>query len=316
MARHIAEAVAAVEPAIRWYRQAKYNDILPWILIKWGTVQSGVSRPDAERSYQEALDLATRTGERMYQAVALQRLAAFHADVDLRRAAAAWERALPFVRESRLTGHFSAASVYAQLGDYARAEQLIAEGEREALAHQKDFDREHLLNAARYARADLALYKGNCGAALREMKAAPPVTGHGFIRAAHAIVCGDSRSGSELRRTAQELRRQLAPPESGDSTSNARIEGALALLALHGREWDSAIEHATRGIATARESDLRHYGLESLLILRAAKHALHDRAAVARLTTESLEVARQFGFDPPRDFGGRGDFRKLWSMVE
>ena len=61
-------------PAVEWYRRDGGANSLPLILIKWGSAVSGTSRfAAAPAVFQEALALASRHGEEMFEAMALQR---------------------------------------------------------------------------------------------------------------------------------------------------------------------------------------------------------------------------------------------------
>jgi hypothetical protein len=103
--------------------------------------------------------------------------------------------------------------------------------------------------------------------------------------------------------------------ERGRPSIGYTSAGALALLALHQHDLHVAARYAERTIGATRQIGMRVLELNNSLILRAAKHALGNRAEVARLTPECLQLARQVGFDPPVKFGGRKDLLKLWDLA-
>ena len=119
-------------PAVEWSRQGGRDSSLPLVLIKWGTSVAAHDPREAERSFLKALRAAEQIGDEMFHSMALQRLGGFYWWRDLRRAAEYDERARPFIRKVRNTGvFFQAAQNATASGHFQKAEEWIAEGERQ-----------------------------------------------------------------------------------------------------------------------------------------------------------------------------------------
>jgi serine/threonine protein kinase len=309
-----AEAISVTEPAVLWYREAGYDDVLPLALIKFGTVLSGTRTADAQRAFREAVDLATRSGNEMYRNMALQRFAAVLDLVDLRAATAAWEQALPEMRKNHATSqYFPAATAFGLSGNSRRAEEIVAEGEREIFAYHTGIDRDAFFDRAHAIRAALALYRGDCDAARTEARLVrTPIGVSRAILGARVLMCAKSVAQHAIREAARELEQQL-DRHAAQPVTTLRISITLAALELHRRDWSRAAQYAERGIAATGEAPVLK--LEAVLVLRAAKFALGDREATDRLTANALDLSRQIGLEPPANLGGRADLLRLWRMV-
>jgi tetratricopeptide (TPR) repeat protein/predicted Ser/Thr protein kinase len=314
------EAIAAYEPAVRWYQQGGGDYLLPLILVKWGGALAGTRRfAEAEPALREACDLAGRNGEDLYQAMALQRLRSFHGGRNLRKAAEYAEQTVALGRRTLLTGaYMQAAEVWLSLGGFERAEQLIAEGEKETVEKYKEgIDRRNLLEYTRYARAKSLYLRGRCARAAAEVRT---VIGYYKPQAdtlARRIRACDGASPTSLRRE------DLAWFEGKIAEAAARAHDDLQVallsidagdLALRLGDWPAARRNALRGIEASRPLRLRALELENLLVLRAAEARLGNRAAAERMTAPVLSIAWEVGFEKPSEFGGRQDLLYFWKL--
>jgi tetratricopeptide (TPR) repeat protein len=309
--RQIKLAVEVMEPAVAWYRQNGWEDDLPWILIKWGTVLSSTTRFDETTgAFREALDIATRHGNEMYQLMALQRLASVTRD--LREAAKYWDRTLVLARKthSLTKAYFQAAGNWATLGEFAKAADLIAEGEREIAArYGPGVDRDGFTNRAFLTRAGMYYYQGRCAAGLRAAKAMKPPD-EPLLR--RLQVCAGGFNVPALQRHLAWFEARLARAPGEDLGGICQLSTGAGEMALRLKDWHSAKRYAERGLEAAVASRYLVYELDNLLVLRAANRGLRDAAAVDRLTKRVLQLAAQVGFDPPEHFGGRQDLLRLW----
>jgi len=311
----IKEAVQVMEPAIAWHRQNPVSR-LPLILIKWGTVLNGTTRFDeTARTFREALDIATRDGDEMCRSMALQRLAGFYGTRDLLESTQYWDRALVLARKTHLTGaYFQAAGNYAAIGDFARAADLIAEGEREIAARlAPGVDRDAFTNRALLARTELEYYQGHCTAGLRF--AAELKQGNVGIEILQRRLqaCASRFNTAVLRQQLAWFEAQPARVQAEQPSMISRQLAGGGETALYLRDWRTAKRYAERGIEAALAGGLSVYELDNLLVLRAAHRGLGDAAEVDQLSKRVLQLAAQVGFNPPERFGGRQDLLRLWS---
>jgi tetratricopeptide (TPR) repeat protein len=314
--RRLGEAVEVMESAVAWYRQNGSEDVLPLILMKWGTVLNGTTRFDeTTRTFREALDMATRHGNELYQSMALQRLAGLYATRDLREAAKYWGRTIVLARKTHLTqAYFQAAGTWQCIGQFGKAADLIAEGEREIAAqYGPGVDRDNLTNYARWVRAALDYFQRHCAAGLRiatGLKQRDP-TDEVLLRRLQS--CASSGFNvSALRQQVAWVEARLARVPVEGLFTVSRLSAGAGEMALHLGDWNAAERHAKRGLEAAAASRNSECELENLLVLRAAHRGLGDAAAVDRLSKRVLQVAAQLGFDPPERFGGRQDLLRLW----
>lgn len=314
-ARQVPEAVAVMEPAVEWYRNAHYDDVLPIILIKWGTNLSAVDRSRAEQAYREALALARRQHEPFYEALVQARLCEFHILDDFRAAARNFAEALPSLKAFHISKSlYSAAFPYTQLGDFQKAEALIADADRDVAEHQKGTDREYFFDRGRTFRAEMALYQLDCAAAQTHLNSIQHTDLATLVLKARLIACRPGASPEpEIRETIRLVERALSAAPNDPVTSSTGHIG-LALLFMVRRDWPNTIQHAQLGIAAAHPVNFRVRELENLLILRKAHHKLGRHTEIPALTAKVLENSRLLGFDPPAQFGGHADFRQLWNL--
>ena len=297
-----AEALKAMEPAIAVYRQYGAQETLPLMLIKWATTLGGTARlEEGPVVISEALDLATRQGNELYQAMALQRLGNHFADRDLRQSAHYWGRAVQLADNGRMTGvFFQTAANLMRLGEFARARIMLDQGEREAAKYPPGVDRRNFDQHVIWGRASLAYYQGRCTEGLREIRGkAIHVAASEWTRAMLTVCAGGS---AQEALTWAEARLAGSIPEVLLGSEHA-FGGQLA---WEGGDMESARRHAETGLAAAMRNHQRVYELQSLLVLRAV--AKDD----SELTSRVLDVSRKVGFDPPERFGGRYDLLRLW----
>lgn len=301
------EAIAVMRPAIDWYRQGTYDDVLPYFLVKLGTAHSEEHALSQRiQIFEEALALAARSGDEAVQAMALQRLANTAANRNLRQALNFNERAIPFARKAGNHGAIiQAAAAPRRLGDLRRAGELLAEAER-ALASYPDSVVKIAYSAAIRQEQALAVWQqGDCAEALRLASLSP--RGDPFSRAL-ALQIESCASPA----TAEAQLRHLAAAESLHAASNnqqvrAKLSAASASIALRAGRWDQARQLAERGIAESAKGSLNVLELESTLIRNAALGHLGKPASPAR----ALELSRQVGFDQPEKFGNRYDLLRF-----
>ena len=304
---YVPEAVDVMRPAINWYRQGTYDDVLPFFLVKWGTAHSEEhSLQQRIQIFEEALSLAARTGDEAVQAMALQRLANTAANRNLRQSLSFNERALPFARKAGNHGAIIQASAAPRrLGDLRRAGELLAEAER-ALASYPDSVVKTVYSAAIGHERALAVWQqGDCAGALRLARQA-----HRDDPFSKAILLQLESCASPA--TAEAQLRYLAAAESLHAASNdqqvrAKLSAASASIALRARRWDQARQLAERGIAESASTGAAALELENTLIHNAALRNLGKPADLAR----ALELSRQVGFDPPEKFGNRYDLLRF-----
>lgn len=298
------EAIAVMRPAIEWYRQGTYDDVLPYLLIKWGTAHSEEhSLKQRIQIFEEALALAARSGDEAVQAMALQRLANTAVNRDLRQALSFNERALPFARQAGNHGAIiQAAAAPRRLGDLRHAGELLAEAER-ALASYPESVVKTVYSASITQERALAVWQqGDCAEALRLARQA-----HRDDPFSKAIMlqiescAGPASAGAQLGYLAAAESMHAA---AKDGQIRAKISAASASIALRARRWEQARQLAERGIAESAKGSLTVLELENTLIHNAALRNLGKPADPAR----ALELSRQVGFDPPEKFGNRYDF--------
>jgi tetratricopeptide (TPR) repeat protein len=311
-ARQAKQAVEVMEPAVAWYRQNGSQTSLPLVLIKWGTVLNATRFNEAVGAFLEALDIATRHGDESYQSVALQRLASVYARRDLRESAKYWDRALVLARKLNFTlAYFQAAGNWGNLGEFAKAAGLIAEGEREiATLYRPGVDRDGLTTRARSTRAKLDYVQGHCAAGLRIASRSKDLSQEMLWRQLQA--CAGSLDTSSLRRHIAWFEAQLARLPAEERSRICELSAGAGEMALRLSDWRSAKRYAGRSVEACEAGSYSVDVLTGLLVLRAAHRGLGERDAVDRLSKRVIELAAQVGFDPPERFGGRQDLLRLW----
>ncbi len=314
------EAIAIMRLAVDWYRQGGYNTTLPFVLIKWGTAIASRYPIEAEKAFQEALVAAERTGDEMFQSMALQRLAGFNATRNLRRSAEFHARALPFIRKVNNTGvFFQGAHAYAASGDFQNAKTWLAEGERQIAAYPDNLPRVFLTESAHFTRATLYYLQGKCEAALHELSqirnknnlATMGVSYESRLRRAKACQFPDTATGS--LRWANERLNTVPPLPSYVSAFMAVAAGEFALRT---GKWEMAKRLAERGCGFSREDGHTVYEFENLLVLRAAEMHLGNRERVRDITGQLQLMAPEIGIGASPEFRGRFDLKLLWTLAE
>ena len=307
--RHMDEAVAVMEPAIEWYRKDGGSVSLPLILVKWGTTLAasrGRNR-DAPAVFIEAHALAAKNNLKLYQSMALQRLAAYYERIDLRKSADYFDKATLLARETLYpTAILGAAYTWAELGNFDRAKRLIEEAERQVRDKQKPVDQIVLLKGVQEQRAHLHFLQGRCVESIADVQGSGPF----LIR---AKACAGA-SAVSLRRDMALLERQVGSSRDDLSTVAGKLI-VLGDLALHIEDWLAAKRHAIAGIEACRIMGLRAVELDNTLVLRAAEARLGNRAEADRLTGEVLKIAKEVGFADPAKFGGRHDLLYFWNLA-
>jgi tetratricopeptide (TPR) repeat protein len=312
--RHIKEAVEVMEPAITWYKQNGSEDVLPLMLIKWGTVLNVTRLDESVKTFKEALDMAARHGNEMYQAMALQRLATFYSSRDLKEAAKYWERTLVLARKTHFTGVYFQAAASAQIfGQFDMAADLIAEGEREvAEQYGPGVDRDNHMKHARRLRAEVSYFQGHCAAGLRIASGLNQSDPNAAMLWRRLQACASGFNTSTLREHVAWFEARLARVPVEDLPTISRLASGAGEMALRLGDRRSAKRYAERGLEAAVEGRCSLFELDNLLVLRAAHRGLGDAATVDQLSKRVLQVAAQVGFDPPERFGGRLDLLRLW----
>ncbi|MFN7922133.1 MAG: serine/threonine-protein kinase [Bryobacteraceae bacterium] len=308
------EAMAVMEPAVAWLRQSGSQETFPLMLIKWGTCLSGTRRvEDAEAVFREALERAKRTGNGLYEAMALQRLGGLNADRDLVKSAEYFEQAAVLGRKANLQGVlFQAAHARAGLGHLDRAEQWIAEGEVAKRSYPPGVDRDNFEGHVLLGRAFIASRRGQCEQAEALARQAAQVTPS--REPDRHILRACSTDAAKLRESLAYLRARRAKASASDHWGKAQTGAAVATLELATGDWGSAKASAIRVYEESQEILARTFTLQSALVLRASERKLGNAAESAKWTAHSLDLARKLGFDPPEQFGGRQDLLRLWNL--
>lgn len=307
--RRVAEAIEVMGPAITWYRQNHYNEVLPVALLKWGTVLVNAARPDAaEASFREALDRAKAQDSVLRQTMALQRLGGFFNYRDLRQAVAYWDDAVPQARRSGLTLVFiQAAGTHNHLGEYGSAANLQAEFDRRVLKFEPGSDRSMLENRSRHVQWEILYFQGKC--------LVYPLTD--LIARSKSDACRPGVSDATVRGHLQWLEKTAEEATAkGDILEATKHWEAASHMALRLADFPNAVRLAERTIGLAHSMRFSELELEASLVLRAAQHRSGNREAVSQLTRQCLDLATRIGFRSPADqFGGRQDLRRLWLKV-
>jgi len=303
------EAAASMQPAIEWYRQARFDDVLPLHLIKYGTVLT--DEEQKMKHFREALQLASRYGQRTYETMALQRITARLYVTDLRQCVADCERLLPLARQSAHHGTMlQVAQVFGDAGQFDRAISIAAEVERALTEYPQGVDRVRFGRKIALVRAEVARMRGNCREGLgllANWKIQPAETSHlAAIGRLEACSAASEQAVLEanLARWETRIGQTEAMPQAAEALA-AAVETALRL-----KRWDAAKRIAKRGIAISALQNARAWELGLVLALRVAERRTGNGGAVEPLTERSRELARQVGFDD--GYNGRKDLQALW----
>lgn len=291
------EAAAIMRPALAWYRQGGYDDVLPLILIKWATALPSNQIQEKQAALDEALALATSTGEEMYQAMALQRLASETSVRNLAKALQYSDRALPLARKT--SNHnvvFATGRDAMAAGQFERGERLLDEFERAVAAYPEGSAKQAFQDNLFATRAAGEFYQGNCPAALRHSEKAtqPDPVAQALRRRIEACL-------------GQNVPQNLAWARTVRAT-DARIYNAAAYIALRARDLPSAALLARQAIELTKPASLTLFELEGTLLLRAATRD-------PGLSQRALDLSSQVGFHPPQTFASRRDLLDLWNAL-
>lgn len=291
------EAVSLMRPAIEWYRQGGHEERLPLMLIKWGTVQPFEQVETRTAIFEDALERAIRTGNEPYQALAMQRLASVHAARDLRKASDLFQRLLPLARKAGHHGAIAAAAaVQIRLGRNTAGEEMFREVERALESYPKGAAHDLVLSGLLGSQAEAAYIRGRCLDGLAYFRRNPRPTQLDRAREKRLAACAGRLTPRDLMWAKSRDRQEL----------NELVSASEVAL----RTGDNATAQRLAGRADSEARRLRNVPLEleSVLLLRAAEgtHRLSDR---------SLQLARQVGFDPPEELGGRSDLLAMWKAV-
>jgi len=316
----IEEGITVMRPAVEWYRRGGHDATLPIVLIKWGTSNNHHDPREAERSFLEALAAAERNGDEMYQSMALQRLGGFYATRDLRKAAEYNERARPIIRKVRNTGvFFQGASVALNGGQFQKAEDWIAEGERQTAGYPDILNRAFLTESAHLSRALLLYYQGQCRAALDEaahVRNKDNLKSLGLLHQARLRRMQACASPSEAARHWHWANEQLrADPRMVDSVK-AVFGIAAGEFALRAGKWEAAKRFGEMGIAASQKLGWGTYKFENLLVLRAAEMRLGHRQQGIAVIQQIQPLALEIGISAPPELAGRYDLKLLWKLAE
>lgn len=307
--RRVAEAIEVMGPAITWYRQNHYDEVLPVALLKWGTVLANAAQLDAaEASFREALDRAKTQGNVLRQTMALQRLGGGFDQSDLRKAVAYWDDAVSLARRSGLTQVFiQAANTHNHLGEYSSAANLQAEFDRRVTKFERGPDRTMLEKRSHKVQWEILYFQGQC--------LADPLID--LRERSKSDACRSGVSEATIRGHLQLLKKTAEEATArGDIAQATKHWEAASHMALRLADFPNAVRLAERTIGLAHSTRFSEVELEAALVLRAAQHRLGNREAVIPLTRQCLDLATRIGFPSPADqFGGRQDLRRLWLKV-
>ena len=291
------EAVAVMKPAIEWYRQRGFEDVLPLMLIKWGTATPTPLHRARAAVFEEALGLATRNGDETYQTMALQRLAGDASSRNLRQAATYFRRVLPLARKVRNNGTIIAAgTTLTRFGDFAEGESILREGARAVASYPAGPDKQRFQSQLHFSLAESAFFQGRYAEALAEINKAVKLPLREDALRRRLQVCIGQNVSANLA-WARSLRE-----------GEARTWIAAGDISLRAGDRAAAARLAQRAIEDSRKETVTYYEMEATLLLRAAE-------GNGRLTERCLDLSRQVGFDPPEKFGGRQDLLGLWQAV-
>ncbi len=305
------EALSHMKPAVEWYRQARIHDVLPLILLKYGTGHPRLA--DRRPIYEEALQLATRQGDEAYQSLVLQRLTADLSYTDLRSSAQYARRLLPLARSvPNHNAMMAVAEVMLRFGLAGEAKLVADEVEADFLKYSPGVDRDGNLSRLSETYSEVARQTGDCATALRIHRASPPafperkVTFE--IMAKRLEGCAPATPVKTLEQQARWLR---------ESAKNSRWQlfAILSLIPeteilLRLKRWEAAKAAAEEGIALARQEGYVVYEMNLLMLLRASARRGGNDAGADEVTARARALATQLGFD--EHFNGRKDLQALW----
>ncbi len=262
-------------------------------------------------AFEEALAVARRNGNELYQSMALQRMGGYFYTRDLRKAVAVWEQALPLAARTGLTViYYAAAETYLALGNYERGLELVEQGDRQAAQrYPAGVDRDNFRRRSVVARARIAQYRGDCDTAARLLE------GTTLDKESMKYVMDACRTGvtqAQMRQDLAAVEKLISEFHATGWYARARCAADGALAALHLGDWAGVKRLARLGIDAARQGWHPLYELQSLLALRAAQRALHETAAAEETGRLVLETAGKVGFAPAERFGERNDLMRLW----
>ena len=293
---------------------------MPHVLIKWGTSVAAHDPREAERSFLEALRAAEQIGDEMYLSMALQRLGSFYWLRDLRKAAEYNERARHFIRKVRNTGvFFQAASAAIASGHFQKAEDWIAEGERQIAGYPDILNRVFVTETAHRTRAMLLYSQGHCSAALQESAHVRNKDNLAAMGVSYQVqlrrmkVCASPQEAARHLIWIEERRR--ADPRMPDGLS-ASLAIAAGEFALRIGKWEEAKRSAEMGLAACRKLGFRVLELQNLLVLRAAEMRLGNREQGLAITQQIQQLAPETGIGSPPDLAGRYDLKLLGTHAE
>ena len=311
--------MAAIEAVIEKRDIPHYDKLsLHVMLVKWGRLLFSVGRRvDGMRAFQEAYDLASANeGTELFQAMALLQLSAFAGERDFHKGAVLAGRVVTLARQSSYVGAlFQVGWTFAAIGDFDRAEAVVAEGERLAATYKEDsVDRKEFSLVSIDFHSFLASKRGDCAAGVRLAQA---LRGTSRETGLHRLELCDAASSDATRRSALDFFEQklktIGPSDSRGALVYTTASGE-ALLAL--KDWRGAKQRAEQAIEAAVRYDAPIWALENTLVVRAAEAKLGNQEAVARLTARCREMAASIGFDKPVErFNGRQDLARLWWMA-
>jgi len=305
------EAVTVMEPAVAWMRESGSQAGLPLILIKWVTVLGNTPRHgEVDSLLRDARAVAARDGNRLYEAMAVQRMGGYMAERNPAQAAGIFEEAHRL--DPGLHGPvFQAANNWITAGRYDRAEPLLAKGESLVRSYKDGVDKANFRSHLLAARSRIAAGRGECELAERLARSAYQAHAPWELDLHLSRTC--SRDPRAIRESLAWLKKAIADSDAQGYRSSLR--GAMAAMYLNLGDSKNARAAATKGLEESRGLGFTRWELENLLPLRAALYALGEREKARELEPRILEIARDFGFDPPEKFGGRHDLLKIWNRV-
>ena len=311
------EAVRIMEPAIKWYRDAGYDDILPIVLPKWaGLLSADPARlQESEQALVEALRLAQRNGEAGLQVLVLQRLSGIAEEHDLRKSIAYWDRTVPLAKLAGIPAVYTtAARAHSRIGDFVRARELFDQVESAAKAMPAGVGRQILEAQILNEQAFFGYRLGSCVPALRT---APPYDSPSSKASFTGLInaCLPAMPRSVLERDLRELHSLAKASELATDRFWAGILLATAAqVSLRLGDFSAAMKTAEQANNHFVALGYSVRQMEVELVLRKALRKLGKRQRADEVEAQVLQLARQVGFpEPVRSFGGRRDLQRLWA---
>ena len=245
--------------------------------------------------------------------MALQRLAATYSDRNLPKGIAYWNQALPLIRSTNILGAFAQmARSYAHFGDFAAADQLLAEHDQRVARQPELYARKNAAAFGATIRAHISYLAGICSTSLPEFDL-PAEAVEVAALVDECLPVSPPRAVFERHRETV-IRFATAAEQEGDTHRAGRLWTAAALVSLRLGDSPSAARYAQAAIGHFEQSGRKIYEIHPLLVLRLALRRQKKFVEAEAATVRALGVAREVGFSEPYErFNGRQDLLRLWA---